>query len=269
MLRRWSKRAAVIAIGAEGIALRPGNRGETTVRQLVANEEGRQVQYLLDQLQQMSASLDLSRVRFALANQFARYIVIPWQNGLHVRQDWHALAVSEFRKQFGAVSERWDVRVALQGYGSAVVACALDRELVERLLTLSGEAGWTVETMEPMLMTVFNSFRKQLAGTDCWLLLAEPGRLLLAQFSGHAWQHFYTESPLPGQESSAARQLLERVLRTQSNVPPKAVACFGPAAMLPDPMPEGIALLKLQHLPTGVSRYAVYPGAMEVLAGLA
>ncbi|MEO8417879.1 MAG: hypothetical protein ABI475_04055 [Methylophilaceae bacterium] len=268
MLRQWFKSPAVLALGAEGIALRPSGASADDIRMICGMSSSGSEHYsyerLLDELEAQADKLGLWRVRFILSNQFARYAVLPWQPSIYAMQDWLALATHQFRKQFGAMAENWEIRVALQGHGAPAVACALDRTLSERLLALSAKVNWSVQGIEPALMSVFNRHRAHLAKSGHWLLLAEPQRLLLGQISNGAWQHFHVDSPLAGEEPIAGMRMVERVLRLQGDTRPSAIACFGPAALLPDSLPEHMPMLRLPH-----PAAAVCMSSLDMLAGIA
>lgn len=262
MLRQWFKRAAVLVLGAEGIALR--RLGAQDIRLISSSVEPYTGERLLDELHKQAVELRLQRVRFILSNQFARYAVLPWQPGVYAMQDWLALAAHQFHMQFGAIAENWELRVALQGYGKPAVACALDHELTARLLALSAEAGWTVQGIEPALMTVFNRHHAHFAKQDHWLLLAEPQRLLLGQIANGAWQYFYVDSPFAGEESAAGLRMVERALQLQGGTRPSAVACFGPAALLPDSLADDMSFIRLPY-PVAAAR----TNSLDMLAAIA
>ena len=271
MLRPWFKRTAVLVLGAEGIVLR--RAGAQDIRLISSSVEPYTGERLLDELHKQAGELGLQRVHFILSNQFARYAVLPWQPDVYAMQDWLALAVHQFRKQFGTVAESWELRVALQGYGKPAVACALDRELVERLLLLSAESGWTVQGIEPALMTVFNRHRNHLAKVTQWLLLAEPQRLLLAHLTGDVWQNFYIDSPLAGEEPTAGQRMVERTIRLQGGERPSAIACFGPATLLSDSldnsMSNGIPMVRLPHPALGKGAGQLDKSSLDLLAAIA
>jgi hypothetical protein len=267
VLRQWFKGAAVIVLSLDGIALRTAGTNRTDETRIISSsEEPYTREGLLAALEMQADTLDLHRVRFILSNQLVRYTVLAWQPGVSAMQDWVALAAHQFRNQFGTTTENWDIRVALQGYGMPSVACALDRDLTERILDISARAGWRVQGIEPALMTVFNRHRSQLEKSDHWLLLAEPQRLLLAQISGGAWQHFYVDSPLAGGESAAAQHMVEHMLRVQAGVSPSAVACFGPVALLPKNLPENVALVRLPHPARGSDNMSPNLMSLDMLA---
>lgn len=250
MLRQWFKRTATVVLSLDGIALRTAGTDE--VRIITSGYEPYSRDGLLTALESQAGELGLRRVRFILSNQLVRYTVLPWQPGVYAMQDWIALAAHQFRNQFGVIADSWDIRVTLQGYGMPAVACALDRDLTKRLLHISTEAGWKVQGIEPALMTVFNRHHSYFTGkSDHWILLVEPQRILLGQISNGAWQHFYMDSPLVGDEPMAGQRMIEHTLHLQAGISPSAVACFGPLALLPK-SPSGdasksVTILRLPH----------------------
>ena len=241
----WSRRHDVIVLSHDGIGLCLGGSGR--LRQLA--EASAQP---LTELEQQAPALGLRRVRILLSNQLLRYTVLPWQVGVYSEADWQALAAHQFRQQYGTAAEGWDLRVSLQGYAQPAVACALDAGLIAQLTAIARSAGWTLLSIEPALMAVFNRHRARLAQADQWLLIVEPQRLVLAQLGAGTWQHFYVDSPLAGEEATSAQRLISQALHLQGATAPKAIACFGPSAMLPTQLAEGLPLLRLpSHITDG------------------
>lgn len=268
MLRQWFKRTAVIVLSLDGIALRTARTDD--IRIISSSEEAYSREGLLTALEMQAGELGLRSVRFILSNQLVRYTVLPWQPGVYAMQDWKALAAHQFHNQFGNIADGWDIRVALQGYGMPAVACALERDLIDRLLDISAKAGWSLQGIEPALMTIFNRHHRHFTDkADHWLLLAEPQRLLLGQISNGAWQHFYVDSPLAGEEPMAGQRMIEHTLHLQGGVSPAAVACFGPTALLPqnlDDMLMGIAIVRLPHPALGESKISPNLLSLNMLA---
>lgn len=255
----WSRRHDVIVLSHDSIGLCLGGSGR--LRQLAeASAEP------LAELERQAPALGLRRVRILLSNHWLRYSVLPWQAGVYSAADWRALAMHQFRQQYGAAAEGWDLRVSLQGYGQPAVACALDAGLIAQLTTIARSTGWTLLGIEPALMAVFNRHRARLAQADHWLLMAEPQRLVLAQLGAGVWQHFYIDSPLAGEEPASAQRLISQALHLQGATAPVAIACFGPAAMLPTQLAEGIPLLRLPAYLTGGQRDDSH---LHLLAGVA
>ena len=255
----WSRRHDVIVLSHDGIGLCLAGSGR--LRQLAEAS----TQPLLE-LEQQAPALGLRRVRILLCNQWLRYSVLPWQAGVYSEADWRALAAHQFRQQYGAAAESWDLRVSLQGYGQPAVACALDAGLIAQLTGIARNAGWTLLAIEPALMAVFNRHRAKLAQADHWLLMAEPQRLVLAQLGAGVWQHFYIDSPLAGEEAASAQRLIGQALHLQGATAPTAIACFGPATMLPTQLAEAIPLLRL---PAYLSSGQRDDSHLHLLAGVA
>ncbi|MEO6118788.1 MAG: hypothetical protein ABIP37_06925 [Methylotenera sp.] len=258
MLLQCFKGASVLALGTEGMVLRPAGSND----QRILCTGNFSPENLLDELEGQAQSLALKRVRFVLSNQLVRYIVQPWQPGVYAKEDWHALATHQFRIKFGPMVENWDVQVTLQGYGKPLVACAIDKSFRSRLLTISANANWLVQGICPALMAVFNHYRKHL-GSEHWLLLVEQQRLLLGQISQGMWRQFYVEIPLKGDEAIACQQMVERVLRFQGGGHPTAISCFGHASLLPSTFKENLQIIRLP-LPSMVAS-----NGLDLLAGVA
>lgn len=255
----WSRRHDVIVLSQDGIGLCMAGSGR--LRQLAQASEPP-----LTALEQQAPALGLRRVRIILSNQLLRYTVLPWQVGVYSEADWRALAAHQFRQQYGTAAEGWELRVSLQGYGQPAVACALDTGLSAQLTAIARSAGWTLLGIEPALMAVFNRHRARLSQADHWLLMAEPQRLVLAQLGAGAWQHFYIDSPLAGEEVASAQRLIGQALHLQGAAVPTAIACFGPAAILPTQLAEAIPLLRLPSYITGGQRDDSH---LHLLAGVA
>lgn len=255
----WSRRHDVLVLSHDGIGLCMAGSGR--LHQLA--EASAQP---LAELAQEAPALGLRRVRILLSNHWLRYAVLSWQVGIYSNADWCALAMHQFRQQYGATAEGWDLRVSLQGYGQPAVACALDAGLIAQLTAIARSAGWTLLSIEPALMAVFNRHRARLAQSHHWLLMAEPQRLVLAQLGAGSWQHFYVDSPLAGEEAASAQRLIGQALHLRGATAPTAIACFGPSVMLPTQLAEGIPLLRLPSYITDGQRDDSH---LHLLAGVA
>ena len=160
MLPLWSK-PATLALSPEGIALRHPATPNGEIRQLSkAASTPRTWENLLTELTEMAPGLEIGHVRLILSNQYMRYAILPWQNGVLHADDWQALGEHHMRKLFGTVSEAWEVRVSMHGYGESMLISAIDREPYSRLLELAAQYGWTIQAIEPVLMAVFNTYLK-------------------------------------------------------------------------------------------------------------
>src|SRR5687767_15202104 len=86
-----------------------------------------------------------------LADQFARYALLPWSEAVKTREQWLALARHRFSALHGAAAAEWDVKVAETAPMGARLACAVDRELLQRLITQFATAGVHLVSVQPFL----------------------------------------------------------------------------------------------------------------------
>ncbi len=257
MLRQWLK-PATLALGPHGISLR--REGGDLVNILTAENAPYSLEQILKYLSENAPALKLARVRFILSAHFARHLILPWQIGLYGMRDWKAFAAYHLHQRYDITVDNWVVRVALQGYGKQVVACAINNVLLAGLQEISAQSKWRVQAIEPALMSIFNHHRRTLKKQDQWLLVAEPQYLLLAEIIGKQWQQFILAKPPAGEESETATAMLTRAIRLSGNAAP--VACFGPKSLLPETSSTDI---QLQYLPNPEKNSST---SISMLAGL-
>jgi hypothetical protein len=122
-----------------------------------------------------------------LADQFARYALLPWSEAVKSPEQWLVLAQHRFSALHGAVASGWDVKVTETASRGPRVACAVDRDLLERLLSTCLEAGVKLVSVQPFLIAAFNRMRSEVGNGSCWIVVEEPGRLTLALIQRGAW----------------------------------------------------------------------------------
>jgi hypothetical protein len=125
-------------------------------------------------------------VTVVLSNHFARYTVVPPQEGASADEDL-ALARFQFSKIHGERAKGWEVRISRAGDGPRL-ACAIDTSLLEGLKARFPRGGKArLASVQPALMAAYNALRKRIPREGAWLLLAEPGRLCLACVAARGW----------------------------------------------------------------------------------
>ena len=102
-------------------------------------------------------------------------------------EQWLALARHRFGALHGAAAADWDVKVTQTAPLGARLACAVDRELVEGLISAFVDAGVNLISVQPFLVAAFNRIRKTVGNGSCWIVVEEPGRLTLALLQRGAW----------------------------------------------------------------------------------
>jgi hypothetical protein len=127
-----------------------------------------------------------ARVTVILSNHFARYSLVPWNEGLGKADEETAFARYCFAKIHGERSKDWDLRLSPGAPGAARVASAVDAPLIRAVRSAFSSRARLV-SVQPYLMSAFNRARAQLAGARAWLLLIEPGRTCLARLEQGRW----------------------------------------------------------------------------------
>jgi hypothetical protein len=142
-----------------------------------------------------------------LSNHYVRYVLVPWSATLVTEQEQLAFARARLVKMYGEAAQGWTLRLSGGGAGSDRVAAAVERALIESLTALLRGSPLALISIQPQLMAWFNASRKTI-GSDAWLAVAEPGRVLLGLVRGGRWMTLRSR-PL-NSETVALGELLEQ-----------------------------------------------------------
>ena len=142
-----------------------------------------------------------------LSNHFVRYLLVPWSASLVTGEEQLAFARMRFTQVYGEAAQRWMLRLSGAAPGSAQVAAAVERPLIDTLTTLLENSPFALRSIQPQLMSAFNGARNVM-GHDAWLAVAEPGRLQLGLLRGGRWLSLRSR-PLNG-ETVALAEVLEQ-----------------------------------------------------------
>ena len=122
-----------------------------------------------------------------LADQFARYALLPHTDAVKTPAQWLALARHRFSALHGAIAAEWEVKVTETAPLGARLACAVDRELIEQLAGVFVASSVKLVSVQPFLVAAFNRIRQTVGNGSCWIVVEEPGRLTLALLQRGAW----------------------------------------------------------------------------------
>ena len=122
-----------------------------------------------------------------LADQFARYALLPHTDAVKTPAQWLALARHRFSALHGAIAAEWEVKVTETAPLGARLACAVDRELIEQLAGVFVASSVKLISVQPFLVAAFNRIRQTVGNGSCWIVVEEPGRLTLALLQRGAW----------------------------------------------------------------------------------
>lgn len=122
-----------------------------------------------------------------LADQFVRYVLLPFNAALKTPEQWMALARHRLTAIHGAAAAAWEVKLTETAPAGPRLACAVDRELIEALAGKCVAAQVQLGSVQPFLVAGFNRIRAHVGNGSCWLVVEEPGRLTLAFIQRGVW----------------------------------------------------------------------------------
>ena len=129
-----------------------------------------------------------AEVTAVLSNHFARFILVPWSEGLGNPEEETAFVRYCFAKVHGERSKEWDLRLSPTPAGSTRIASAIDSSLAQAVrAAFPAAARARLVSVQPYLMSAFNRWRKDIKGERAWFLLVEPQRACLARLEGGRW----------------------------------------------------------------------------------
>lgn len=148
-----------------------------------------------------------AEITVVLSNHFVRYDCMPWNEAVSDEDELLALARHRLTAVYGTVAQTWEVRLNPAGKGESRIVAAMESELLEKLKQAANEAGLSLYSIQPYLMSSFNRYAKSLAQGDGWFVAAESGRFVLALFRGGQWQNIHLRR---GEDMVALHEWLER-----------------------------------------------------------
>ena len=123
-----------------------------------------------------------------LSNHFVRYAVLAWDAHLTSESEWLALARHRFESVYGKTASDWEIRVSAAGRRRPRLAAAMDGALLRSLDAVFSASGVALVSTQPYLMGAFNRLRRRLDDPSFWVVLHEPGRLVLGLVRRGCWQ---------------------------------------------------------------------------------
>lgn len=129
------------------------------------------------------------RVTAVLSNHFVRYALVPWSDALAEGAEEEAYVRHHFAKVHGERAKSWALRASQAPRGALRLASAVDAALLEELKRAFPAGGKAkLVSVQPELMSEFNSRRSALPAGGAWLVLAEPGRACVALHTRRGWR---------------------------------------------------------------------------------
>lgn len=144
-----------------------------------------------------------------LSNHFMHYALLPWNGALKNAEEESVVARHHFRQLYGAAADAWELRLSAGRAGDALLASAVEGDLLTGLRQVFAEAGMRLRSIQPSLMAVCNGCRDTLRDCSAWLVLHESGSLCLGLLQQGRWASIRTMRAAPDWQQSLPL-LLER-----------------------------------------------------------
>jgi hypothetical protein len=118
-------------------------------------------------------------VTVVASNRLVRYVVVPRTAGVSGQAEELALARHHFTRVHGERSRDWDVRYSRETGLASAVDPSLIQDLQKNLKRLT--------SLQPYLMSAFNSLRRSVPKEGAWIVLPETQATCVALFAKGAW----------------------------------------------------------------------------------
>ncbi len=193
---------------------RRGLRRTTPRKEIVAVESSRDPTPWQGAVDALPAALARSadhktEVTVILSNHFVRYALLPWDKTLRSQADWLAFAQHRFASVHGSAVDDWELCVAETAPRGPRIACAADKALLDALEARIAASGATPGPVQPFLTVAFNQIRRTFGGDSRWLVIHEPGCLVVALVWRGVWHSIRTRR-VDGHWRTALREVLRR-----------------------------------------------------------
>jgi len=187
-----------------------------------------------------------------LSDQFVRYVMLPWRDGLRNLAEWTVYAARELDDRFGSGGQRMKptIRIAVQRAGQPRLAVAIDTALLEALQVLAARRRSRLAAVETNLCRAANRARRAIGKADAVIAVSEPGRLSLLVARPYRWTEVV--SVRSGSDPSAALRASIAQLRLAAAAPIERLLLWGEFAGESDLhaiAPQAIRLAPPRNLP--------------------
>lgn len=190
-----------------------------------------------------------ARATVILSGEFVRYRLAPWDGRL-TAEEQAALLRHRFEEVYGDAMHHWQLSVADAGYGKQSLVCAFDPRLLAALQDAFSRAnsGATARlvSVQPLLMTAFNRWRRQIDGHGAWFVLAEQTHLTIALLQDGEWRGIRSKACAPGWEQTLPLLLQREALQLGVEAGTFPVYFYRPGqpSFKPD-LPQPVHVLRL------------------------
>jgi hypothetical protein len=131
-------------------------------------------------------------VRVVLADWWARYVVVPWIAELSSAQERQTFARQLLSSTFGDIVSTWDVQLSDAPPTAPRLACTLPAELTEAVRGLCIKHGAKLASLQPQLVSAYESWRHLLPRVGAWFVSIGDGTLAAARIGDTGWDRVHS-----------------------------------------------------------------------------
>lgn len=139
-------------------------------------------QLAIHKLESLLQSMQVKRktqLQVVLSSDFVRYLILPGQTIAMNTAEKSAYAIATYRDVYGAVVDGWHIKLHDAAPNQSTIAVAVDEKLLAILKQVSLKHQLKLNSVQPYLMSAFNTLNHQLSNINGYLVALKSGRLLL------------------------------------------------------------------------------------------
>jgi hypothetical protein len=153
-----------------------------------------------------------TNMEVVLSSELAPLHLLPWREDVTRPEQQVLLAQSHFRQVYGEAAASWKTSVQATGYGAGWLASGVDEVLLQALGQHIQARKARINAVTPLALSLFNGVRRQMKKGNCWMLVAEPARMVALHFRQRRWQLLHT-LPAVALQHETVWQALQREAR--------------------------------------------------------
>lgn len=132
-----------------------------------------------------------TRLRFVLADHWARYAIAPWVAALGSNEERIAHGRQLLGSLYGDAIAGWDVRISEAPPGANRVVCAISGELIAAVRSVCVAHGCKLLSLQSQLVASYGAWRHALPESSAWFVSIEPGSMAAARVGRHGWDRVH------------------------------------------------------------------------------
>lgn len=149
-----------------------------------------------------------ANLQVMLSAELAPLHLLPWRDDITGAEQQTLLARSHFYRIFGEAVADWKISISPTAYGAGWLASTVDGALLQSLTQQTAALNTSLQMVQPLLISHLNRLRRRLKKTNCWVLLAEPEKLVALHLRKGRCQLLHTLPAIALQHESLQQILL-------------------------------------------------------------